>query len=315
MPRLSIVAGAVLKTFIVVIFLTFTFCITSLIAQDKVAEGQYEIRGGTPSAPISKTATRWVLYGKSSGGYQLKSEIQGQPAGMRVLQIEDLTDHFVPTLIEYELYRSNEQTPSITASCDLSAGTVVCTGRSGHDKAIPSPPYKFSGPSWIWMEGLFSLDIPWLLDGAMNMAHTEDAKINIATLVVSGGTGFMIGDAVNIANLQAIKTPAQTLTIVAPTKPISWGFRSPKESSLEFVARESQELNGTKIAVKHYSSSADKTKTAGVWITDSGFITKIIGDRNATHALVNYKQYKKLIPELPIEAVSSKAASEAPAAH
>jgi len=38
----------------------------------------------------------------------------------------------------------------------------------------------------------------------------------------------MIGDAVNVAALEAIKKP---LTVIAPDKPTPWGFRSAEELS------------------------------------------------------------------------------------
>jgi hypothetical protein len=69
---------------------------------------------------------------------------------------------------------------------------------------------------------------------------------------MSGGTGVMIGDAVNIAALEKIKKP---LKVVAPGKPIPWSFRSEEETTLEFVASEHVEVNGRKVAVKHYSSN------------------------------------------------------------
>src|SRR5207253_4065644 len=101
-----------------------------------------------------------------------------------------------------------------------STGAVICAGNSGKDQSAPSCPYKPDGPFWMWMEGLFSLDMPWLFDGTLNMAHSDTGKVTIEALIVSGGSGVMIGDAINVAKLEAIRRPGQTVTVVAPAKPL-----------------------------------------------------------------------------------------------
>ena len=109
-----------LRMSLVAVSMTVAFCAALTVAQDKVAEGEYESRAVTASgASVAKMATRWVLYGKRSTGYRLESEIQKQPMGMRVVQIEELTDHLVPTAIGYDLYRKDQQKPDITALCDF----------------------------------------------------------------------------------------------------------------------------------------------------------------------------------------------------
>lgn len=303
-----------MRQFLIAVCFTLMICSTLIPAQEKVAEGKYQAQTASGSgAPQTKTLTQWTLYEKPSGGYRLQSEIENQPEGVRVLQIEELTDHFVPKAIGYELYRNDQKDPYITANCDLSNGVVICSGISGDDRAIPSPPYKPSGPFWMWVEGLFALDMPWLVGGAIDMAHPGQGKAKINALVVSGGSGVMIGDAVNVATLKAIKPPLQDLKVMAPSKPIPWTFKSPEESSVEFVASESMELNGTKVAVTHYSLTNAKT-SANVWITDSGLVAKLSQNKYSSYILTGYRQYRKLIPELQVEGITSKDESDDPAA-
>jgi hypothetical protein len=291
------------RSLLIAVSLTLAVCATLAFTQDEVAEGEYQAQAATPSStPLVKTATRWVLYGNTSGGYRLESEIENQPASMRVVQVEELTDHFVPTATGYRLYRKDHQNPDITANCDFSGGKVVCTGNSGKDQAARSAPYKLSGPFWMWVEGLFSLDMPWLLGGAANMAHLEKGRASVATLTVSGGSGVMIGDAVSAAILEAMKTPSQTLVVVAPDKPIPWSFTSEPESSLQFVDAESIDLSGTKVATKHYACIT-KGDEGGLWITDSGLLVKLVLG-GASYSLADYKQYRKIIPELQVEKVT-----------
>jgi hypothetical protein len=307
-----------LKSFLIAFSLTLSCCASLTAAQEKVAEGQYQMRGVTSSGtPSTKTLTRWALFAAPSGGYHLRSEIEQQAASIRIPQIEELNNRFVPTAIGYELYRGEQKFPDIpdvTASCAISS-SVVCTGVAGNEHAVPSVPYTPSGPFWVWMEGLFSLDMPWLFDGALNMAHPGTGKAKINTLVVSGGTGVMIGDAVNVAALEKVKKPGQTLTVVAPSKPIPWSFRSEDESSLEFIASEQVELNGMKVAVKHYGSN-HRGASEGVWITDSGLIIKMALSENSGFVLAGFKQYRKIIPELPVEqSASSIDMSKQPVSH
>lgn len=286
-----------LKLFLHAVSLALAFHATLAPAQDRVAQGEYHVVGVTTSgAPVTKALTRWVVYESSSGRFRLESEIENSPMGIRVVQTEDLTDRFLPTGIGYNLYRNDLQSPSITVACDFSSGSVVCSGNSGKDQAGPSKPYKPSGPFWMWIEGLGSLDMPWLLAGALNMAHLENGKIKIATLTVSGGTGVMIGDAVNVAKLEALKKP---LTVIAPGKPLPWNLTTTEESLFEFVASESKEVDGTKVAVRHYASKGKKN-TWDLWITDSGLLTKAALGGNFSFVLAQYKQYRKIIPELQV---------------
>jgi hypothetical protein len=189
------------------------------LAQDKakvkVAEGEYQMHSKSRSGvPRVETVTRWVLTAKGTSGYHLESEIRVKPSGMRVLQVEDLDEQFAPTMIGYEFYSEGEQKPEITATCEFANRTIVCRGKSGEDQAEVSQPFQTSGPFWLWMEGLFLVDLPWLLDGAVNMAQLESGKVNIATITVSDGSGVS-RDAVNVAKPEKVIKPDQKPTVEA----------------------------------------------------------------------------------------------------
>lgn len=141
------------------------------------------------------------------------------------------------------------------------------------------------------------MDMPWLFDGALNMARPA-VKGKINTLVISGGTGFMIGDAINVAALQKVTKPGQ-VKVVAPQSPTAWSIKSEDETIFELIASEKFDIDGTKVAVKHYSTS-DGEKLGGLWVTDSGLLTKMVVDENSNFILSSFKQYKKIIPELPV---------------
>lgn len=290
---------------IVLITAMFTLGIVPSLsmAQEKIAEGEYQLVLPTASADSKGRATsRWLLWDDHSGHFRLESEIQGQRFGMRVIQIEYLDETMVPTAIGYNFYRKDDQTPSITALCNFSSGSMVCTGRSAKDEAVPNIPYKVSGPFWMWIEGLSSLDLPWLIDGGVNLAHLDKGSRSVSLLLVSGGSGVMIGDAINIAALQSIGKP---LTVIAPTKPISWSFRSAEESSLNFVGLEAGEVQGAKITLKHYSLTTKKNPTE-IWVTKSGLLTKLALANQTTFVLSSYKQSRQIVPEIAIEKASTK---------
>jgi hypothetical protein len=284
--------------------LAFVFVALPALAQDKakVAEGEYQMQSKSRSGvPHTKTVTRWVLTAKGTSGYHLESEIQVKPSGTRVLQVEDLDEQFAPTMIGYELYSEGQQKPEITLTCELANRTVVCHGKSGEDPAEISQPFKTSGPYWLWIEGLFLVDMPWLLDGAVNMAHLESGKVNIATITVSDGSGES-GDAVNVAKPEKAIQPNQKPTVIAPDKPIPWEVSSDEESPLEFVGRETEDLNGTKVASRHYTFTSGSTPM-NLWVAGPGILTRLSqGDGHGDYVLNNFKQYKNLIPELPVEA-------------
>ena len=271
-------------------------------AQEKIAEGEYLIVVATASdTSKGQTISHWVLFDDHSGHFRLESEIQRQRSGMRVIQVENLSEGLVPTAIGYDFYRKDDQVPSITAKCEFSSGSMVCTGHSAKDEAAPNTPYKIPGPFWMWIEGLSSCDLPWLIDGGINLAHLEKGGSSLFTLVVSGGSGVMIGDAINIAALQSIGKP---LKIIAPDKPIPWSFRSAEESSVSFVGLESAQFQGSQVAVRHYTLNGSDNQ-GDIWITTSGLLTKLVMKKETMFVLSSFKQFRQIVPELAVEKVGT----------
>jgi hypothetical protein len=276
--------------------LAFGLTGTVACAQDKVAEGEYELREADsgPGAPTFTPLSHWVLTSKSSGGYRLESESLHVPAGVRVVQSEELDERFVPTSVDYKFYRKDETTPSITVDCEMS-DAVVCKGTSGADSVGASEPYTPNGPYFLWMakDGLSAVDMPWLLDGAVNMAHLENGVAELATVNVFGGTAVTLGDAVNVAALEELKTknPNMRVTVLQPDKPIAWQLSTQEEDQLRFLGTEAMEVDGTKVAANHYTYGNDRP--LDLWTVGPGLIVKVDG-----FVLTNYKQYKKLIPEV-----------------
>jgi len=255
-------------------------------------------------SPRVRAASKWVLY-RSSGGYKLESEIDNHAAGLRVMQVEELTDGLVPTSLAYEFYRTGNSAPGAVSKCDIAAAAVTCRGNSEKERTATSAPYKINGPFLIRMEGKFSQDVPWLWAGALNMAHPEKGKTSIKTLVVTGGTTVLINDLVGLAALEKLKQPGQSVTEVVPGAPVPWKFNSEEESPLELVGTETMDLNGTKVSVKHYAP-VNRKGQAGFWITDSGLLIKYAMGASSSYSLANYKQYKKLVSELPVEGKASE---------
>jgi hypothetical protein len=202
----------------------------------------------------------------------------------------------VPVAIGYELYRGQQKVPGLTVNCEVS-GAIVCTGVSGADRAAASAPYKLDKPFWLWMDGVTSIDVAWLLAGAVNMANLKTGKSNIATLSVFGGTAVMFGDAVNIASLgRAAKTLGQTPTVIAPGRPIAWELSVKEESPLEFVGTETMDFNNDKIVVTHYTFESD-SHALQLWTAGPGGLVVRLGNL----VLANYKQSRPIIPEVVTE--------------
>jgi len=266
------------------------------VAQEKIAEGDYQIVAPAASENSNgQTISHWVLFDEHAGHFRLESETR-QRFGMRLVQVEYLDNGLVPTAIGFDFYRKDDQLPSIRASCEFSTGSMICTGNSTKDPTAPNIPYKTPGPFWMWIEGLSSFDLPWLIDGGINLAHLDKGSSSIFTLVVSGGSGVLIGDAINIAALQSIGKP---LTVIAPDKPIPWSFRSAEESTINLVGLESAEFQGSKIAVKHYTLTGNNN--GEIWVTKSGLLTKLVLSKDRTFVLSGYKQFQQIVPELSVE--------------
>jgi hypothetical protein len=249
------------------------------VAQDKVAEGEYEGRVVSDKGALSgRTSSRWTLHSTRSGGYLLRSEIIG-PSDMqgKFVQVEELNEKLVPTAIGYEVYLKGQKHAFAAIKCEFVNDSIICRMRS-EEGAFACKPFKHTGPFWFWVDNLFVIDLPWLTGGAANMAHLEKGKVPLSVVSVAGGG-----------------------------KGKDCDLSSEDEGTLEFVATESLEVAGTKVAVKHYSLRSG-SEPIDLWTTESGVMIKLsYADEGLDFVLVNYKQYKKLIPELPVEPGNGKA--------
>ena len=251
-------------------------------AQDKVAEGEYEGRAVVDTGPPSgRTSSRWTLHSTRSGGYLLRSEIIGPPDLQgKFVQVEELNEKLVPMAIGYEVYLKNQKQAFATMKCDFAADSIMCRGHSEKDiegakGTFVCKSHKHVGPFWFWVENFFVFDFPWLTSGAVNMANLKNGKVPLSVVAFEGGRGE---DCVS----------------------------AEEDGVLEFVAPESLEVGGTKVAVKHYSLRSGDSKPFELWTTESGILIKLSDDEGLDFVLANYKQYRKLIPELPVETRSAE---------
>jgi hypothetical protein len=248
----------------------FGLCGRIALAQDKVAEGEYQMRGvGKSKAASAKNLSRWVLYSKPSGGYHLESEIQAGSEGARIIQSET---------IRYDFYEKDQKQPVGTTRCGIADDSITCSARIEGKEAAPSKPFKHDRPFLLMFDGLYALDMPWLLGGGISMSRLEKGEVSLATILVAGGDDDE-----------------------------EWEITVDEEEPLKFVGNGTVTVGAITIAAKSYvyGSAEEPIK---VWITDSGIPVKMVtGDWIGT-VLANYKQYKKLIPELPVENDQNKAA-------
>jgi hypothetical protein len=287
------------------LFILMNILAVTVVAQEKVAEGDYVAHGKGPDAkPLVKKVTHWTLSCRTGNDCTLHSEILGQPAGLRVVQVETLDQHLIPTSMGYDFYRDSGATnPNITVRCSTTGGEVRCDGTFEGKKVNPSAPYKQAGPYWLWMEGLFALDMQWLLDGTVNMAHLSKGSVKVPSVNVLGGSAVLIGDAVNIAKLRQTAGVGDKLKVVAPDKPIPWKIYSDEESLLELVGPDNVQVDDKNVAAQHYIYHSGED-AMNLWVTSSGVLVRF-SDRGVDSVLSGFTQYRKLIPELSVAQVSA----------
>lgn len=279
------------------------------LAQSKVAEGEYQMRGlsmpgsQNVNSPNTRMTSRWVLYGKSDGGFHLSSAIQNVPGGMRVVQTEDLDRQLVPTTIAFELYSKNDSNPTTTVTCGVINTQVRCAGRDSTKGTAPaSAAYDAQGPFIFWLRDLAAFDLGWQMSGALNMVRSSTAKKTaLKVLLVTGGSALILTDKLNIAALEAVKAPNQTVTAIVPESYTDWEFDSDEETLLEIQGTEEIQIDGRKIAAVHYSLKSAEEGPTDFWLSSAGFLVKMVDKGNAEFVLSNYRQYKPLIPELKVE--------------
>ncbi len=117
---------------------------------------------------------------------------------------------------------------------------------------------------------------------------------------------MLIGDAVSVAKLRAVKGIGEKLVVVAPDKPVQWDVYSDEESLLEFVENSTLEFDGAKIPVTHYTFDNGGTPTH-LWVSQAGILIRMT-DKESTYVLAGYRQYRPLIPEIKVEKLSSTSA-------
>jgi hypothetical protein len=145
------------------------------------------------------------------------------------------------------------------------------------------------------------------MSGALNMVRSSTAKKTaLKTLVVTGGSALILTDKLNIAALEAVKGPNQTVTAVVPDSYTDWEFDSDEETALKIHGKEEIQIDAKKITAEHSSFKSSEESPTDLWLSSAGLLVKMVDKGNAEFVLSNYRQYKALIPEFKVEE-SSKA--------
>jgi hypothetical protein len=273
------------------VVLTMSLLGAPALAQQRIAEAEYAIQDGSSQ----KVTTRWILFAGKSGDYELQSEIQNLPSHIRLIQVETLNEALIPTSIGYRLYAKGTEKAAVSVTCEFPAGTITCRGQSRNGPPMISKPYKYPGSFWLFLEGLSALDMPWLLDGALNRAIAQSGSLQLSTITVSGGGSNLLTATLDEAKLRAVN-PGATLTVPSLDNSAEWSFSSEMENEFKFAGTETIQVKQEKISTKHYVLSGPG-EPMHLWITRSGILVKI-----DDVVLINYKQYRKLIPELKVDA-------------
>ena len=280
-----------------------------LAAQQKIAEGEYQLSRANANAQHQQ----WVLTTRPSGGYFLRSEIPTPQNGTRVLQIEELNDHLVPTRIAYELYMKGRTEPNVIVSCTFANSYVSCDGKSEKGTAPRSAAYPCKVAILFSVRDLAHFDFPWLMASALNAAEFTSGKARLRTIHLTGGAALELTDDINVAELQAVMTPSQKLTVVRPESYTEWEFMSDDDDveTLTFIGTDQLELNGAKVPARHYSLGSGDEAT-DFWLAAPGILLKMSMGSETQYLLSNYHQFRKLIPEIKTEDDSPEKRATAP---
>jgi len=299
--KLALAMKFALRTFYAL--LSLALLAVPLSAQEKVAEGEYTLS----PARVYTSPRHWVLLALPSGGYLLRSEIQDPIAGIRVLQLEELKGDFVPSSIGYELYLKDQTEPTVIVNCAFSRNSILCDGKSEKGTAERSKPYRYKGPVLFSVQYLMHLDVAWLMCGALNMAHLGRGKIPLRTVHLTGGAALELTDDIDTAAIKAAMTPNQKFTAVRPEGYTEWEFISENGDveTLSFIGTEDLKLGATTIATRHYSLATGGA-SINVWLAPPGLLAKMTFGENVEYVLTNYRQYRKLIPQIEVEAPDHK---------
>jgi hypothetical protein len=233
-------------------------------AQEKVAEGEYRLRSAT-SEGRSMAFDHWVLYARKQGGYRLESEVTGASStGVTIIQTEELTEQMNPTAIAIKLYtRENTRKPFSQLSCRLTAEQIQCQA-GGQPLSIRAETSQ-KGPVLLAITDLEGIDMPWMVAGAISRAHLEEGAAPVPTLLLQDGE-----EGPELAQKEI--------------------------DSLHIGDQETVEVRGVKVRARRYSL---ENHSIQCWIANAGLLLKMENEDGSVVELEKFKQYKKLIPELP----------------
>ena len=234
-------------------------------AQVKVAEGEYHMRSADGAG--SRAMDHWILYTRKQGGYRLESEVTSAAGtGLIVIQTEEFDEQFSPTAINLRLYtRENTKKPLSAISCRLTPEQIGC--KAGDEDLNLSPETDQKGPILLAVTNLDHVDLMWMMAGAIHRAHFEDGKANVPTLVLQDGAD---GPELTQTQIDVMRDEGKDKDSVA--------------------------IGDAKVAVRRYSLG----NNLKCWIGDSGLLLKMQNENGAVFELAKFKQYRKLIPELPV---------------
>jgi hypothetical protein len=236
-------------------------------AQVKVAEGEYRMRSSGENGANS-TMDHWNLYTRKQGGYRLESEVTSAAGtGVIVIQTEELDDQLNPTSINLRLYTHEDtKKPFSALSCRLSAEQIAC--KAGGEDLNLAPETDQRGPILFAVNSLDQVDLMWMMASAIHRAHFADGKANVPTLVLQDGED---GPELAQKDVDVLRDEGKD--------------KAPLE------------IGNAKIPARRYSFANSKLKC---WIADSGLLLKMENENGEVIELERFKQYRKLIPELPV---------------
>ena len=234
-------------------------------AQEKVAEGEYHLRSGTGEESSNRAIDHWILSTRKQGGYRLDAEVTAAAGtGVIVIQTEELNEQLNPTAIAVKLFtRENTKKPFAQLACHLDAEQIECKS-GGQELSINSETAK-KGPILFAVTTLEHIDLAWMMAAAIHRAHLEEGTVQVPTLVLQEGE----------------EGPELTQTEI---------------DSLHAGDKETVEMRGVKIPARRYSLENHSIKC---WMANSGLLLKMENEDGSVITLEKFKQYKKLVPELP----------------
>ncbi|HEX4604982.1 MAG TPA: hypothetical protein VH724_13370, partial [Candidatus Angelobacter sp.] len=199
------------------------------------------------------------------GGYRLETEVTAAAGtGVIVIQTEELDEHLNATAIAIKLYtKENTKKPFSSLMCQLAAEQIAC--KSGGQELNINSETNTKGPILFAVTNLEHIDLAWMMAAAINRAHLEEGTVQVPTLVLQDGE----------------EAPELNQTDI---------------DVLHAGARETLEIRGVKVPARRYSFENSQIKC---WVADSGLLLKMENEDGTVVELAKFKQYRKLVPELP----------------